>query len=212
MVWWTHLLMDSETSTIIEQFECLCYGGWPASLVTPMGQELCSASTYWTGGGLYSFSASKILQYDSTTTLYSLKCLYCTFIISTYRVFFIESGKVICYKILKISLFYVVFVIKIEVTMGHLISDHFKMHFWIIDAHINLQKLHLWFTERQLKSFFWPCLTINLKVNPNFETDMNYKGNIYDILNKFSQYLMNNLIFHKDCMVKKHHLSWFSVN
>ena len=137
---------------------------------------------------------SRMLYVDMCLTVFISTALPCSKY-PNYRVFFIESGKVICYKILKISLFYVVFVIKIEVTMGHLISDHFKMHFWIIDAHINLQKLHLWFTEKQLKSFFWPCLTINLKVNPNFETDMNYKGNIYDILNKFSQYLMNNFDF-----------------
>ena len=46
-----------------------------------------------------------------------------------YRVFFIESRKVIRYKILKISLFHAIFWLKIEVTMGHLISDHFELHF-----------------------------------------------------------------------------------
>ena len=48
---------------------------------------------------------------------------------SKYRVFFIESVKVIGYKIFRISLFYVVFGLRTEVTMGHLISDHFKMLF-----------------------------------------------------------------------------------
>ena len=43
--------------------------------------------------------------------------------------FFIESRKVICYKILKISLFHVGFGLRAEVTMGYLISDQFKMHF-----------------------------------------------------------------------------------
>ena len=42
---------------------------------------------------------------------------------------FIESRKVICYKILKISLFDVGFGLRIEVTMGNLISDQFKTHF-----------------------------------------------------------------------------------
>ena len=46
-----------------------------------------------------------------------------------YRVFFIESGKVICYKIHKIWLFHDGFGLRTEVKMGHLISDHFKMHF-----------------------------------------------------------------------------------
>ena len=46
-----------------------------------------------------------------------------------YRVFFIERSKVICYKRLKISLSHVVFGLRREVTMGHLMSDHFKMHF-----------------------------------------------------------------------------------
>ena len=53
--------------------------------------------------------------------LYPLGCYY--------RVFFIESGKVICYKILKISFFHVGFGPRTEVTMGHLISDQFKMHY-----------------------------------------------------------------------------------
>ena len=47
----------------------------------------------------------------------------------SYRVFFIESAKVICYKRLKILLSKVVFGLRREVTMGHLMSDHFKMHF-----------------------------------------------------------------------------------
>ena len=38
----------------------------------------------------------------------------------SYRVFFIEGQKVICYKIHKISFFHVGF--------GHLISEQFKMH------------------------------------------------------------------------------------
>ena len=46
-----------------------------------------------------------------------------------YRVFFIESGKVICYKVLKISLSHVVFGLRREVTIGHLMFDHFIMHF-----------------------------------------------------------------------------------
>ena len=60
-----------------------------------------------------------------------------------YRVFFIESQKVICYKIPKISLFHVSFWLKTEVTMGHLISDHFEMYFEVLNAHINLQMLHI---------------------------------------------------------------------
>ena len=47
----------------------------------------------------------------------------------SYRVFFIESRKVICYKILKITLFHVGFGPRTEVTMGYLLSDQFKMHF-----------------------------------------------------------------------------------
>ena len=46
-----------------------------------------------------------------------------------YRVFFIESGKLICYKILKILLFHDGFGFRTEVTMGYLISDQFKTHF-----------------------------------------------------------------------------------
>ena len=49
--------------------------------------------------------------------------------ICLYRVFFIESSKVICCKRLKISLSHVVFGLRREVIMGHLMSDHFKMHF-----------------------------------------------------------------------------------
>ena len=62
-------------------------------------------------------------------------CLYSLFIVQIfmwqwiYRVFFIESGKVICYKILKMWLFHDGFGLRTEVIMGHLISDHFKMHF-----------------------------------------------------------------------------------
>ena len=36
-------------------------------------------------------------------------------------------------------------------------------------------------------------------MNPNFATDINYECNIDDILNQWSQYWMNNLIFQKDC-------------
>ena len=51
------------------------------------------------------------------------------FLIMLYRVFFNESRKVIGYKVLKISLFHVCFGLRTEVTLGHLISDHFKMNF-----------------------------------------------------------------------------------
>ena len=66
--------------------------------------------------------------------------------------FFMESQKVICYETLKISLFHGGFGLRTEVTVGHLISDHFKMHFKVINAHINLQKLQLRFKEKQLRS------------------------------------------------------------
>ena len=59
-------------------------------------------------------------------------CRHCYFIqpfVQYTGSFFIESGKVICYKKLKISLSHVIFGLRTEVIMGHLKSDHFKMHF-----------------------------------------------------------------------------------
>ena len=49
----------------------------------------------------------------------------------------------------------------------------------------------------------------------NFATYMNYRCNIDDILNQWSQYWMNNLIFQKDCwssMVKNSIMVDFLVN
>ena len=37
-----------------------------------------------------------------------------------------------CYKLLKISFSYDVFGLRREVTMGHLMSDHFKMHLKVV--------------------------------------------------------------------------------
>ena len=56
---------------------------------------------------------------------------------------------------LKILLFYVGSALRTESTMGHLISDQFKSPIYVIDAHINLQKLQLKFTENELKSCIW---------------------------------------------------------
>ena len=39
--------------------------------------------------------------------------------------------------------------------MGDLISDQNKSPFYVIDAHINMQKLQLKFTENELKSCIW---------------------------------------------------------
>ena len=67
---------------------------------------------------------------DNWIIYYDLFCFKCNRSSNlTYRVFFIESGKVICYKILKISLSCVIFGLRREVTLGHLMSDHFEMHF-----------------------------------------------------------------------------------
>ena len=78
-----------------------------------------------------------------------------TFIFLIYRVFFIEGQIRISCKMLKISLFHVVSGLRTEVTMGDLISDQIKSPFYVIDAHINLQKLQLKFTENELKSCIW---------------------------------------------------------
>ena len=63
--------------------------------------------------------------------------------VPTYRVFFIEGQIRISCKMLKISLFHVGSGLRTEVTMGDLISDQIKSPFYVIDAHINLQKLQL---------------------------------------------------------------------
>ena len=60
-----------------------------------------------------------------------------------YRVFFIEGQIRISYKMLKLSLFHVAYGLKTELTMGHLISDQFKLPIYVIDIHINMQKLQL---------------------------------------------------------------------
>ena len=60
-----------------------------------------------------------------------------------YRVFFIEGQIRISYKMLKISLFHVGSALRTELTMGYLISDQFKSSIYVINAHINLQKLKL---------------------------------------------------------------------
>ena len=55
-----------------------------------------------------------------------------------YRVFFIEGQIRISCKMLKILLFHVGFGLRTEIIMGYLISDQFKTHFEVLNAHINL--------------------------------------------------------------------------
>ena len=50
-------------------------------------------------------------------------------VVNIYRVFFIEGQIRISCKILKILLFHVGFGLRTEVTMGHLMYDHFQMNF-----------------------------------------------------------------------------------
>jgi len=82
----------------------------------------------------------------------SVSTQFVTYLEALYRVFFIEGQMEIGCKMLKVSLFHVVSGLKTEVTMGDLISDQKKSPFYVIDAHINLQKLKLEFTENELKS------------------------------------------------------------